>query len=271
MTKLSTYNEISIAEIVFYSVVLVCGIFLTVKHGFGGSGFRYLVVLALARLIGASLELATISDPTDKSLLIGWLITNGVAVGPFILMLVGFTSRMFDSIRRSGQSTLSPLFSRAIQLLTAVALVLLIIGGTKSTYTITDGTESVDYNKLSEVGDGLMLLVLAFLIFEVIMCVLNKDTIAKGEHRILPAVLACLPFVIVRLAYSCYLVFGDNTGTVWQFLGMEVVMEMVVAVIALVLGFSLEKAPRAHKPAKRDEEMNLNNNYQNNNYQNGRR
>ena len=147
-------------EIVVNAFHLVGGIYLCVKHGISrAAGFRFIVILALARLIGSSMLLATLSDATNQSLYTGWAVTKSFGLGPLILMLVGLLSRTFDWINRGGSIVLPPLVIRLVQLLMLVAVVLAIVGGTPSEYS-TDATSIiVDYNTMSKVGMALMILV----------------------------------------------------------------------------------------------------------------
>ncbi|CAM1502956.1 Fc.00g077320.m01.CDS01 [Cosmosporella sp. VM-42] len=254
---LSSYDKISIGEIVVYSFFLIGAILLCIKHGITRSaGWRFLIILALARLIGSGMELATINDPTNKNLYIGWLVLNGVGFGPLILMLLGLLSRLFESINRQGHVVVKPLYLRAIQLLMLVAMILLIVGGTNGNYSTVNGKPKVSYPTESKVGVILMVVVLALLIFETFIVFRNQGYISQGEHRILVAVAACLPFVIVRLIYTCYLILGNKSQNVWLYLGAGVIMEMVVALICEVVGFSLQKAPP--KPEKNQVELESN-------------
>ncbi|KAF7562676.1 hypothetical protein G7046_g1436 [Stylonectria norvegica] len=251
MTRsLTTYDEISIAEIVIYSIFLVAGVFLCIKHGIRRSaGFRFIVILSLARLIGSAMELATINDPTNKSLLIGWLTTNGVGLGPLILILLGLLSRLFDSINRQ-RLVVKDIFQRAVHILMLVALILLIVGGTSSTYTIVNGKPKITYNSESKAGAALMIVVMLVVYYETFLAIKNKSYVEQGENRIIIAVLASLPFVTVRLAYTCVIIFANKSQNKWLYLGAGVIMEMFVILICCVVGFSLDKArPVSDAPA----------------------
>ncbi|KJK76773.1 hypothetical protein H634G_07814 [Metarhizium anisopliae BRIP 53293] len=195
MAHFDTYDVISVVGIPIYVVFLVGAVFLSVKHGFKkSSGWRYLIVLAVARIIGFSFRLAIMDDPANTSLWIGWMTVNGLGLGPLVLVLLGLLSRVFDSVNRQGHVVLTPTHQRLVQLLVLVAIIVTI-----------------------------------------------------GEHRILLGVVASLPFVIVRLVYSCLTIFAGVNSNVWIYLGMGVLMEMVVVFMLEVLGFTLDKAPREAK------------------------
>lgn len=243
---LDTNDDIAIAQLVLYVFLLGGAIVLNIKHGFSKSaGWRYLAILALARIIGSSLLLATIADPTNTSLYIGWMTLNGVGLGPLVLTLLGMVGRLFDSINRQGRVIVEARYRRIIDLLMLVGMILLIIGGTKSSYTMVDGNPKVDYSTESHVGMGIMIAVFVLLILEVLLAFGNQGFIAQGEHRLLFAVIVSLPFVAIRLVYSSILTFGGKASNVWFYLGASVIMELIVVCICEIVGFSLAKAPRA--------------------------
>ncbi|KAK5989164.1 hypothetical protein PT974_10664 [Cladobotryum mycophilum] len=226
---LVAYDGIAVAELIFYLFALAGSIFLCFKHGFTkDAGWRALIILSLARIIGASLRLATISDPTNEDLYIGWMTLNGIGLSKH---------------------------QRLIELVLLVALILLIVGGTQSNFTITNGQPKVHYSTISHVSIALLIVVLVLVCLEVLLAYRNQGYVAQGEHRIILVIVLCMPFIIVRLVYSCLLVFGGITSTPWLYLGLSSLMEMIVTVISIVLGVSLEKV--AKEPVSHtDEEMN---------------
>ncbi|KFG82127.1 hypothetical protein MANI_005675 [Metarhizium anisopliae] len=248
MAHFDTYDVISVVGIPIYVVFLVGAVFLSVKHGFKkSSGWRYLIVLAVARIIGFSFRLAIMDDPANTSLWIGWMTVNGLGLGPLVLVLLGLLSRVFDSVNRQGHVVLTPTHQRLVQLLVLVAIIVTIVGGTQSDFSFRNGAVSVDYATASRVGVGLMIAAVVLLCLEVLVAFRNQGYVAQGEHRILLGVVASLPFVIVRLVYSCLTVFAGVNSNVWIYLCMGVLMEMVVVFMLEVLGFTLDKAPREAK------------------------
>ncbi|OAQ68068.2 transmembrane protein [Pochonia chlamydosporia 170] len=248
MPHLDTYDVISVVGIPIYVVFLACAIFLSIKHGFTkSSGWRYLIVLALARIIGFSFRLAIMNDPTNTSLWIGWMTVNSLGLGPLILVLLGLLSRVFESIKRQGHILLTPTHQRLIQLLVVVAIIVTVVGGTQSSFHIENGSVKVDYATASEVGVGLMIAVMVLLCIEAFIAFRNQGYVAQGEHRILLGVIASLPFVVVRVVYSCLSVFAGINSNVWLYLCMGVLMEMIVVFMLEVLGFTLDKVPEQPK------------------------
>lgn len=245
MTRsLTDYDRIAIAEIAIYPFFLIGGIYLSLKHGFTkSSGWRFLIILSLARLIGASLLLATINNPNNQSLYVGYLVLNGVGFGPLVLMVLGLINRLFDSVNRQGSVVVKPRYLHAVSLLMLIAMILLVYGGTQANYSTVDGNPKIQYTTESQVGAGLMIAVVALLLVEVVLVSRNHKYISAGERRILIAVVASLPFIIVRLAYTCDLILGQKSQDVWFYLGGGVIMEIFVCLICQVTGLTLAKVP----------------------------
>ncbi|KAM4068130.1 hypothetical protein HRG_009588 [Hirsutella rhossiliensis] len=251
---LDAYDDIAIATIVIYAVFLAGAVALCFKHGLArSSGWRFLIILALARLIGSAFRLATVSAPADAGLYVGWLTLNGLGLAPLILMLLGLLGRVFDSTNRSGHDVVKPAHRRLVEILMLVAIILVIVGGTQSAVTVQGGVPKIAYSSTSKAGTAIMVAVLALLCLELLLAFRKRGHVARGERRIIVGVGLSIPFVIVRLVYSCLVVFGGVSSNVWLYLGMLVIMEMIVVIICQVLGFSLDKAPPA--AAKDDQEQ----------------
>ncbi|KAL7799964.1 hypothetical protein V8C37DRAFT_183 [Trichoderma ceciliae] len=252
---LQAYDDIAIAELVFYIFALGGGIFLCVKHGFTkNAGFRALIILSLARIIGACFRLATISSPNNINLYIGWLTLNGIGLAPLILLSFGLLSRVFESIKSKGRTLVQPQYQRLVEVLMLLAIILLIVGGTKSNFSIIDGKPKVDYSTISHVAEGILIAIAALLAFAIGLAILNQNHVSTGEHRIIFIVAVCFPLILVRLVYSCLLIFGGVASTPWLYLGMSSLMEMIVTLLSEVLGFSLDKVVPQPIP-RNDEEM----------------
>ncbi|KAL7960581.1 hypothetical protein V8C34DRAFT_321110 [Trichoderma compactum] len=252
---LQTYDDIAIAELAFYIFALAGGIFLCLKHGFAkNAGFRALIILSLARVIGACLRLATISSPENINLYIGWMTLEGIGLAPLIMLALGLLSRVFESIQSKGRILIRPQHQKFVELLMLLAIILLIVGGTQSDFTIVDGKPKVKYSAVSHAAEGILVAITALLAFAIVLAVLNQSHVGAGEHRIIFTVAVCFPLILVRLVYSCLLIFGGFTSTPWLYLGMSSLMEMIVTLLSEILGFNLDKAVPQPVP-RSDEEM----------------
>lgn len=245
---LTTYDHIAIAEDVIYPVFLIGAIILSIRHGFTrSSGWRFLIIFSLARIIGASMLLASINDYTNINLYIGWVVCESLGLGPLVLVNLGLLTRVFESINRQGHVVVRPIYNHVMQLLMVVAVILTIVGGTQATYHVGDsfsgGFPKVDYPTLSKVGVILMIVVIVLLAVTVAIAFANQGYVAQGEHRIIVATAACLPFLVVRVAYSGLKVLGGQQSTPYVFLGMSTIMEIIVTLIDECVGLTLDKVP----------------------------
>lgn len=88
-------QSVSIAVLVLYVPALAIAIFLSIRHGFrSSSGWRFMIIFTLARVLGSCLELATISQPNNTSLYIGYATLINIALSPLELVAYGLLSRV---------------------------------------------------------------------------------------------------------------------------------------------------------------------------------
>ncbi|KAI2639569.1 hypothetical protein GGS26DRAFT_540694 [Hypomontagnella submonticulosa] len=247
---LTEQNNISIAEIVLYVPALFVAVWLAIRHGFGrNAGWLYLIVFSLARIIGASLQLATISDPTNISLYIGAATLQNIGLSPLIMVQLGLIGRAIGSIRKSTNSFVTEQRLRLIQLLVLVGLILGAVGGSQSGQSVAD-TGKYTVSGLSQAGTGLTIAGYVLLVFSTAAVATQLSHMEQGEKRLVLAVGLSLPFILVRLAYSAESVFGNNpdfnqlSGSTNIQLGMAVIMEIIVVVIVESIGMTLNKIPK---------------------------
>ncbi|OTA91599.1 hypothetical protein M434DRAFT_397116 [Hypoxylon sp. CO27-5] len=251
---LTERDDISIVQIIVYVPTLFLALWLAIRHGFGrNAGWYYLIVFSLARIVGASLQLATISDPTNISLHVGAVTVQTIGLSPLIMVQIALIGRALGSIRKETTSFVTEKRLRLVQVIAVVGLILGIVGGTQSgqdysktgKYTISD---------LSKAGMGLTIAAYVLLVLTTVIVATQQAHIEPGEKRLLLAVSISLPFILVRLIYSVESVFGNNpsfsqlTGDVNIQLGMSVIMEMIVVFIVEGIGMTLKKLPKDKAP-----------------------
>jgi len=247
MGHLDYRNGVSIAEIIVYIPCLALAIFLAIKHGFGrSSGWFFLIIICLARVIGAAMQLATINDPTNYNLYIGSSILNNVGFTPLELACLGFLSRLLDSINRTKHTVLNPGMLKLIQLIVIVGLILGIVGGVNA----GDGIKQTGIyhpQTLNKVGTALIVVTYVMIVAATIITSFSASAAGAGEHRLFYAVALALPFMLVRLIYSCLSTFTTNktfnllTGNTTCFLIMAILMEMICVIGFEVMGLTLQK------------------------------
>ncbi|KAI8957121.1 hypothetical protein F5Y11DRAFT_340783 [Daldinia sp. FL1419] len=247
---LTERDNISIAQIVIYAPSLFIAIWLSIRHGFGrSSGWLYLIIFSLARIIGAAMQLATISDPTNLSLRVGAATLQNIGLSPLVMVLLALIGRACGSIQKSTTSLVTVNRIRLINLLVLVGLVLGSVGGSQSGQSLAE-TGKYTVSSLSQVGTGLMIAAFILLAISTAVVAMQSSFMEPGEKRLVLAVGISLPFVLVRLAYSAESLYGHNpafnqvAGDVNLQLGMSVIVEMIVVAIVEGIGMTLHKIPK---------------------------
>ncbi|KAI1374588.1 hypothetical protein F4677DRAFT_425520 [Hypoxylon crocopeplum] len=247
---LTERDNISIAQIVIFVPSLCIALWLAIRHGFGrNSGWLYMILFSLARIIGAALQLATISDPTNISLHIGAMTLQSIGLSPLIMVQLALLGRALGSIRRTTTALVTEQRMRLIHLVALVGLILGAVGGSQSGQSVGQtGTYTV--SGISQAGIGLMIAAFGLLAISTAVVAMQLSAVETGEKRLVLAVGLSLPFTLIRLAYSAESVFGHNpdfnqlTGNVNIQLGMAVIMEIIVVAIVESIGVTLQKVPK---------------------------
>ncbi|OQE46166.1 hypothetical protein PENCOP_c001G08660 [Penicillium coprophilum] len=240
-------HGISILEMVVYSPTLFLALWMAFHHGFKkSSGWFFFIVFCLARIVGSACYLATINYPSTADLYIAWAVCTSLGLSPLILACIGLLSRANDSIMRKTANPLPPIIFRLVGTVALVAVILSIVGATANS-DITHGF----VNTKTKVG--LILYLVAWVGVCGLFLLISKRTqsIEDGEHRLLLAVGVSLPLILVRLIYSLIYTFGQKTafnmlaGNVTIQLVMSVLEEMVVVLVCLGIGLTLQVRPPA--------------------------
>lgn len=84
-------SGVSILLLIFYFPALAIAILLTIRHGIRKSaGWRFMIIFTLARILCACFQLATINQPKNLSLYVGYSVLIGIAVSPLELVAFGY-------------------------------------------------------------------------------------------------------------------------------------------------------------------------------------
>jgi hypothetical protein len=245
-----SYREgVSIGELVVYTPALIIAAFLSVRHGFGRSaGWLFLIIFALARLIGAAMQLATISDPTNESLYIGYAILQNIGLSPLMLATLGLLSRLLDNINRTHRTFINTRILKFIELIIMVALILGIVGGVNASGSLTS-TGKYTPGSLSKAGTALFIVCYVAIVICTILISFSISHASHGEKRIFFAVALALPFLLVRLVYSIMSSLVNNqhfnllTGSVTIVLCMAFIEELIIVILFEGVGLTLSQVP----------------------------
>lgn len=256
-------NGVSIGEIAIYSIGLPIAVLLSIRHGFGrSSGWFFLIIFCLARIIGPAMQLATINAPTNTSLYTGYAILNNVGLSPLLLAALGFLSRLLDSIHRRHNTMLSTHILKGVEIIIIVGLILGIVGGINAsdayTKSLNAGVTNAPYHPgtLSKVGTALFIVSYVATVIFTIVISFSVPHAEAGEKRLFYAVAIALPLLLIRLIYSCLSTFSTNVnfnllkGNTTALLCMALLEELVVVAVFETMGLSLKKLPKeAHVEA----------------------
>ncbi|ERS96984.1 uncharacterized protein SPSK_02673 [Sporothrix schenckii 1099-18] len=263
---LTIYNDISIVQLVFFLPSLFIAGTLCYRHGIRRSaGWIYLVILSLMRIIGASMELATIASPDNVSLATGASILQTIGLSPLILMLLGLVTRTYTALPEHKRPSIpNAQILRLMQLVVIVGLILSIVGGTDMSSQVQDAVskgQPISYTipSLTKAGIALMIVGYVLVLLSSLILTTCLSSIVDGEKRLLMAVLVALPFVFVRLLYSILSAFDSSSANFHQFggstnagyvvLGMCTIMEIISAIIFEVVGMTLPYVPHNERGA----------------------
>lgn len=91
-----TYSDgVAIAEVVYYAPALPLALYVAYKHGFSrSSGWIFLTVFCIIRIVGAGAQLATIGNPSNDTPYTIALICTVLGLSPLLLSTLGLLSRV---------------------------------------------------------------------------------------------------------------------------------------------------------------------------------
>ncbi len=247
-------NGVSVAEIVVYIPCLAVAVFLCIRHGFGrSSGWMFLIIFCLARIIGPCMQLATISSPDNTDLYIGSSILQNVGLSPLQLAAIGLLSRLLENINKSTQTFFSTRMLKAIELVVIVAFILAIVGGVNAGDTFSS-TGKYQPGSLSKAGTIIFIVSYLAIVAATAMISFSVSHAEKGEKRILTAVAISLPFLLVRLVYSIFSTFSHNPkfnvliGSPTILLCVALIEELIVVLTYEITGLTLSRVERIEHP-----------------------
>ncbi|PQE05583.1 transmembrane protein [Rutstroemia sp. NJR-2017a BBW] len=243
---ISYRNGVAIGELVIYIPSLFIALLLTFRHGFRrSSGWYFLIVFSLARIIGPCMQLAAINNPS-VSLYTGALILQNVGLSPLILATLGLLSRVIESINRTHRTFIQTRMLKLVEIISVVGLILGIVGGINASDSFTTTGKWVP-GSLSKVGNVLFIVSYAAIVMASIITSFSISHAEDGEKRILLGIAIALPFLFVRLLYAIISTFTHSkqfssfTGSVTILLCMSLLMELAVVVVYEGIGVTLRK------------------------------
>lgn len=258
MGNLNSHGALAAAELAFYVPALLVGIVICIKHGFGKStGWYYLVVLSLLRLIGSSCTLYMQTQNDYSSGLVETaVITSSIGTAPLVLVLLGLIERIHAQMT---QKSFQPRVFTPIHLIGLAALIIAIVGGTDRSNS-DPGTQKTGRDLL-EAGSILFLVVYLAVALLTVLTAMRASYIPSTEKLLIIAGMAALPFVLVRIVYTIAVSFSNDptsafyykSPSVWVTAFMQFAMEAIAIVLYSWAGLFTPK--QASTPSYQDGSM----------------
>lgn len=256
---LSDRNKLSIAELVCYTPALFCSVFLCIRHGFAlYKGWIYLLLFSLVRISGASVELATIAAPTDIPLLTTAVLLSSIGLSPLLLTTLGLLHRVCKSINKEQPTIINARLIRLLRIPIVIGLVLVIIGSDNSaSYVQKHGTYPIQIE--TKIGIIIIVAVFAAIVTITALFMSQRSNAEPGERRLIYAIVASIPSILVRLLYVLLIFFSNIQifsilhGSVVALGCMAIMQELIVVIIYIGVGLTLPR--RVKEPELRGGEV----------------
>jgi hypothetical protein len=173
-------------------------------------------------------------------------------------LLPWLLGRLLENIRETHNSRLHPAILRIVQLVILVGLILGIVGGVDASdayIKALDAGSTAAYRPgtLNKVGTALFVIAYVALAVFAIAISFSTPHAKDGEKRLLYAVAFALPFLLIRLVYSCFSTFSHNpkfnllAGDETVLLCMAYLMEIPVVIAFEVTGLTLRKVVKVER------------------------
>lgn len=94
MAHVTLSDGLAIWQLIYYIVALICSIFVSFRHGLArSSGWIFLTIFSLIRVIGCSAQIATITATSDTAETIATIL-GFLGLSPLLLATLGILSRV---------------------------------------------------------------------------------------------------------------------------------------------------------------------------------
>lgn len=253
---LSGFEILSILELIIFTPALIGSIYVVYKHGHRKQlGWRFLVMICLFRLIGASTLLASVHHPS-AGLTITYDVMNSFGLSAVLYTALGLLSRVQSGMDHHG---LPARLFRLLGLPGLAGLILSIIASVNIfSKDPSDQSDGLTYFRVA------MILFLVVFIADVLITIhsfINISHVQQRDRRLLYAVLASIFFMALRTCFSLLCAFANNPtlfsswSLEWEAIlahgSLGVLMEAIVVGIFLWAGFITVAVPRPAAPRRK--------------------
>ena len=195
------------------------------------------------------MQLATLSAPDNVSLYTGYAILQNIGLSPLLLATLGLLSRLLENINRTHHTLINTRILKFIELIILIALILGIVGGVNASDDFATTGKYVP-GSLSKAGTALFIVAYVAVVVSTVLISFSASHASHGEKRILFAVAAALPFLLVRLVYAIMSTFSKNknfnllAGSVTILLCVALIEELIVVLLFEGVGLTLSQIPK---------------------------
>ncbi|KAJ5993156.1 hypothetical protein N7451_008880 [Penicillium sp. IBT 35674x] len=246
---------VNILQFIYFVPAGTLAIFLCFQQGLksAASSWRFVVTLALLRIAGDIAYFVTLSYPSLGAY-VTVIICDLMGLAPLTLTCAGLLERV------NGVSKLMP--PRFFTILGVTSLAGLVVGIVGAVLAVEDSV-GISYSNNSEMQAALGLFIAVYTLtlycfgiqtFHALCSPIMRSTLGR-EIYVIAAVGVSLPFLLVRMIYASIADYGNNPmfnffdGNVTVYLCMGVLVEIIVTMICLAVGFlvpppTVEKAIR---------------------------
>jgi hypothetical protein len=268
-------EAIAIVELIVYIPALLTTLAVLFKHGFQKQlGWIYLLIFTIVRIAGAVFEILHNSNKSNNTYTEWAFILQSVGISPLLLASFGLLKRVIDftstHTRSQGGNIITGLLgarggliaklaakasadsrrSRVIQLLQlpcTIALILCIEGGLDAASTSSTPSDIKSGKTDVKWGIGIFVVLYVILAILTLYSMFEVKKTARGEKRILVAVVIALPLIGSRVLYSVLDTFHTNhifnlvNGNAIVQLFMATIEEAIVVIMYVIVGLTVHK------------------------------
>lgn len=253
---LSGFEILAIIELILFTPGLFASIYVVYKHGHRKQlGWRFLVLICLFRLIGASTSLASVHHPST-GLTTTFDIMNSFGLSAVIYCALGLLARVQTGMDVHG---LPPSVFRLLGLPGLAGLVLCILGSINLfSNDASDQANGLTYFRVA------MILFLVVFVSDVLITIhsyFHISHVQAADRRLLFAVTAAIMFMAVRTCFGLLCAFANNPryfsswSLNWEAILVHaclgVLMEVIIVGIFLWAGFTTDAVPRGASPRRK--------------------
>ncbi|KAF2457651.1 hypothetical protein BDY21DRAFT_30704 [Lineolata rhizophorae] len=245
-------GQLAAVVVAYFGVTFILSVFVCVRHGFARQqGWFYLALLSAVRIASGACEIAGEQD-RDVSVLIAAGVLGSIGLIPLLLAALGLMTRVNDGME--DHHRMKPRYFSIMHLIGLVTLILSIYGGVKmgDSDNPANGGDDDESSKYRKVVSILLLVLYLLIVGLTVLCTIRLRHAFPGDRSLVFAVLAALPFLLVRVIYSIIVAFS-NIGSdfyildvnIWAKAFMQYTMEFIIVAFLVAAGFATDKVKKA--------------------------